>query len=359
MHLAPVSLSLHSGWSDIMRILVTGAGGYAGSHLCVALCQAGHQVIGLDNFSNSTATVLPQLRQLAGSSFQFVEGDVGDSTALRTLFLRYQPELVMHLAATRLHTAPAPVTVFKRNVSDLIALLGVMDRFAVRRLLFCSSATVYGEPGSLPTREQDPIEPQDSYARSKAFCEQMLRDLATANPDWHILQLRPFNLVGTHASGLLPQGPQGSPNLLERLRLAIEQPQHPLRIEGDDYPSQDGSAVRDYLHIADFAAACANALPLLAAACNLTLNIGSGNAHSVYEVMRAYAHSSRQAIPFEISPRRPDSPAALYGDCRQAGQLLQWRPSHSIEDICDQSWRLRTNRTAARQAITTRQQRGA
>ncbi|HEY9101856.1 UDP-glucose 4-epimerase GalE [Chitinimonas sp.] len=342
-----------------MRILVTGASGYAGSHLSVALCLAGHQVIGLDNYCNSAPTLLAPLCQLAGSAFQFVEGDVGDTATLRALFLRHQPELVMHLAATLPHTAPAAITVFRRNVSDLIALLNVMDRFAVRRLVFCSSATVYGEPGDLPTREGDPVEPQDSYARSKAFCEQMLRDLATANPDWHILQLRPFNLIGSHASGQLPAGPQGSPNLLERLRQAIEAPQRPLRVEGDDYASADGSAIRDYLHVCDFAEACKAALPLLAQPCNLTLNIGSGTGHSVYQVMRAYAQCSRQAIPFEIAPRRPGSPAVLYGDCRQARQLLHWRPSLGLEEICAESWRLRTARTTARQSAALRQLRGA
>ncbi|GAB3247157.1 NAD-dependent epimerase/dehydratase family protein [Chitinimonas naiadis] len=322
-----------------MRILITGATGYLGTHLSLALSKAGHTVIGLDNFSASDRAVLPALRQLAGPAFQFVEGDLKDTACLRSLFLRYQPQSVVHLAAAHAGPDGAPVPVIEDNISSLLSLLGVMERYEVKRLLSCSSACIYGQPAKVPVDEQTPPAPQDGFARSKVFCEQILNDLCRANPDWHVIQFRPFNIVGSHVSGRLPMGARPEYGLFPALIRAAQDDKAPLSIEGDDHASYDGTALRDYLHINDFSAACLAALPLLATRQNITVNIGTGRGHSVYEVLRAFARTSQRAIPFRITAARPTGPSALYGSCELAQQLLNWRAQMSLADICGDSWR--------------------
>lgn len=326
-----------------MRILVTGAAGYIGSHLVATLAEAGHIVAGIDNFSSSDPQVLPRLRRLAGRRFDCVVADVRDQPRLRSLFLRHRPDAVVHLASLR--TAPdaalAPLTLFDNNVGGLGSLLGAMRQYGTRMLVLPSSASLYGAPTTVPVDEDSPARPLNPYDRSKLIGEQMLADLQAAEAGWQFACLRHSSLLGAHPAGLL-DAVSGTGDGLVPAIVRAAQGQAPLTIHGRDYPSVDGTVVRDYLHVCDLAVAqlaTLEALPGMAAP--LTLNLGSGRGHTVLQLVEAFAQASGRPVPHRFGPRRAGDVPALYARCDRAARLLGWRAHHDLAQMCVDTWRCR------------------
>jgi UDP-glucose 4-epimerase len=326
-------------------ILVTGGAGYIGSHTCVELLQAGHEVIVLDNLCNSREEALRRVEQIAGRRLTFHRADVRDREALRRVF-GAQParaiDAVIHFAGLKAvaESAAQPLRYYDNNVAGTIALLEVMAEFGVQRLVFSSSATVYGDPQSVPIAEDAPTNPVNPYGRSKWMVENLLRDVSLSAPDWRIALLRYFNPVGAHASGLIGEDPEGIPNnLMPYLAQVAVGRLPPLQVFGDDYPTPDGTGVRDYIHVVDLALGHLAALQWLAANRGVaTVNLGTGRGYSVLDVVRAYEQASGRQIPFRVVARRPGDVAACWANPALAEKILGWRAQHDIESMCRDSW---------------------
>lgn len=329
-------------------ILLTGATGYIGSHAWLALQTAGFAVIGLDNFSNSSPEVLNRLQRLSGQTPDFERVDVGDEAALDAMFHRRRIDAAVHFAAFKSvgESTAKPLEYYRNNVGGLLTLCRVMQRHGCRRLVFSSSATVYGHPTRLPYTEDMPLLPINPYGATKLTGENILRDLERSEPGWGIALLRYFNPVGAHESGLIGEAPQGVPNNLMPYitQVAAGQRDH-LRIFGNDYDTPDGTGVRDYIHVLDLAEGHVAALRyLLAGGCLLnqsliTVNLGTGRGYSVLELVRAFERASGRAVPHEIAPRRPGDIAAYYADASLAQRLLGWQAKRDLDAMCRDSWR--------------------
>jgi len=324
-------------------VLLTGATGYIASHTWLALQAAGFQVLGLDDFSNSSPEVLNRLQTLGGQTPDFQRADVTDEAALETLFARRRIDAVVHFAAFKAvgESSQKPLAYYRNNIGGLLALCRTMQRHACRALVFSSSATVYGEPETLPIREDAPLAAVNPYGATKLMGETILRDLERAEPEWQIALLRYFNPVGAHESGLIGEAPQGVPNNLMPYvtQVAVGQRER-LRVFGGDYDTPDGTGVRDYIHVLDLADGHVSALQhLLAARGSITLNLGTGRGHSVLEVVRAFERASGRTIPYDIVARRPGDAAACYADASQAHALLGWHARRDLDAMCADSWR--------------------
>lgn len=326
-------------------ILVTGGAGYIGSHTCVELLRAGHEVIVLDNLCNSRAEALRRVERIAGRRLIFHRADVRDREALRRVFAT-QPDraidAVIHFAGLKAvaESVAQPLRYYDNNVAGTIALLEVMAEFGVQRLVFSSSATVYGDPQSVPIAEDAPTNPVNPYGRSKWMVENLLRDMAMSALDWRIALLRYFNPVGAHASGLIGEDPEGIPNnLMPYLAQVAVGRLPPLQVFGDDYPTADGTGVRDYIHVVDLALGHLAALQWLAANRGaLTVNLGTGRGYSVLDMVRAFAQASGRQIPYRVVARRPGDVAACWANPALAEKVLGWRAQHGIESMCRDTW---------------------
>jgi UDP-glucose 4-epimerase len=324
-------------------VLLTGATGYIASHTWLALQAAGLRVIGLDDFSNSSPQVLNRLERLAGQRPAFVQADVCDAAALQSLFRGERIDAVVHFAAFKAvgESVSKPLEYYRNNLGGLIALARTMQQHACRRLVFSSSATVYGKPERLPIVEDSPLSATNPYGATKLMGENILQDLDRSEPGWAIALLRYFNPVGAHESGLIGEAPQGVPNnLMPYVAQVAVGRRAKLSIYGNDYDTPDGTGVRDYIHVLDLAAGHVAALQrLLGGGQSFTVNLGTGRGHSVLEVVRAFERASGRPIPYEIVPRRPGDVAACYADPTRARSLLGWQATRDLDAMCADSWR--------------------
>ncbi len=328
-------------------ILVTGGAGYVGSHIVVELAHAGYAPVVLDNFANSTPAVLPRLQALAGRPVPSVTADVRDVAALRAVFHDHPITAVIHCAGLKAvgESDARPLAYYDVNVGGAIALAEVMGEAGVATLVFSSSATVYGQPDELPVNETAQLRPNSVYGRTKRVVEDFLRDLAHANENWRIAILRYFNPAGAHSSGMLGEAARGRPNNLLPLLCKIAAGElSDLAIYGGDWPTPDGTGIRDYLHVQDLAVGHVSALAYLAGAQGaVTLNLGAGRGHSVLEVVNAFETACGRRITKSIAARRPGDVAAYYADPACAEKLLNWRATRDLEAICADAWRWQKN----------------
>ncbi|MFO1337505.1 MAG: UDP-glucose 4-epimerase GalE [Burkholderiaceae bacterium] len=325
------------------RVLLTGATGYIASHTWLSLIAAGFEVVGVDNFSNSSPEVLPRLRELSGREPVFERANVCDPVAMTALMARHRFDAVVHFAAFKAvgESTREPLSYYANNVGGLLSVCRVMQARGVARMVFSSSATVYGQPERLPIREDAPLRAVNPYGESKLMCEAILRDLDAAQPNWQVGCLRYFNPVGAHESGRIGEDPRGTPSNLMPYVAQVAAGRRPrLQIFGGDYETPDGTGMRDYVHVVDLAEGHVAALQsLLESPGSFTVNVGTGRGHSVLEVVRAYERASGRAVPFDIVSRRPGDVAACYADPSQAASRLNWRARRSLDDMCADSWR--------------------
>lgn len=325
-------------------ILVTGGAGFIGSHTCVALAEAGIPFLVLDNFSNSRRSVLGRLARLLGAPVAHVEGDVRDAALLARVFASHPIEGVVHFAAFKAvgESVREPLRYYDNNVAGTVTLLRAMQAASVRTLVFSSSATVYGEPASLPIREDFPLSATNPYGWSKLMMEQVLADVDQAEPgQWRMARLRYFNPVGAHESGLIGEDPQDVPNnLLPYVAQVAAGQREVLSVYGDDYPTPDGTGVRDYIHVCDLAEGHVAALRYLRAHPGLlTVNLGTGRPVSVLEMVHGFERASGRTVPYRIVPRRPGDVAQCWADPALAERLLGWRARRGLESMCADAWR--------------------
>jgi len=325
-----------------MNILVTGGAGYIGSHTCVELLKAGHQVVVFDNFCNSFPEAVRRVEKISGRQIVQIEGDVRDRAALEQTLRQHQCDAVIHFAGLKAvgESVAKPLEYYDHNVVGTIRLLEAMQATGVKTIVFSSSATVYGVPQFLPYTEDHPLSSTSPYGRCKLMVEDILRDLHVAHPDTRIALLRYFNPVGAHESGLIGEDPQGIPNNLMPFvtQVAIGK-RDKLRIWGGDYDTPDGTGVRDYIHVEDLAVGHVKALEYLRQPQCFALNLGSGQGHSVLDVVKAFERASGKNIPYTIEPRRPGDLPAYYADVKLAKSLLGWEATRSLETMCADSWR--------------------
>jgi UDP-glucose 4-epimerase len=328
-------------------ILVTGGLGYIGSHTCVALAKAGYRLIVVDNLCNSKPSVLGRIRELApGSEIEFREADLRDRAALATVFAAQPIDAVVHFAGLKAvgESVEKPLTYWDNNVGGTIALLEAMQRHGVHRIVFSSSATVYGPPEYLPYREEHPLRPESPYGRTKLAIEQLLSDQSGSEPDFLHASLRYFNPIGAHPSGRIGEDPRGIPNnLLPYITQVAIGRLSKLRIFGNDYPTPDGTGVRDYIHVMDLAEGHVAALRYLRErGKSLTVNLCTGSGRSVLQMVSDFAHATGIAVPYECVPRRPGDIAAFWADPSLAARELGWRAALGHDDMCRDAWRWQT-----------------
>jgi len=327
------------------RVLVTGGAGFIGSHTCLELLLSGWNVTVLDNLSNSSPEALRRVEQLAGRSLRFVEGDVLDRVALDRAFGEGGCAAVIHFAAKKAvaESCADPLGYYRTNVAGTLSLLRAMRRHEVRRLVFSSSATVYGdpEPGACPLAENAALRPSNPYGHTKLAVERMLRDLAASDHGWQILSLRYFNPAGAHPSGRIGEDPRGRPeNLLPSAMQAAVGRLPELRVFGTDYPTRDGTAIRDYLHVVDVALGHLRALDSLPAVRGcVEYNLGAGFGVPVYEVIEAVRRPSGRQVPVVPEGRRPGDATEVWADPTLAGRDLAWAAERGLDDICADAWR--------------------
>lgn len=324
-------------------ILLTGGAGYIGLHTAAVLIEAGHQVVLFDNFSNSKPLAVKRLEAIAGCAVPCVEGDVRSRQDLDDLFDQYPVSAVVHFAGLKAvgESAAQPLRYYDNNVAGTLVLLAAMRRAEVRRFVFSSSACVYGEPDFSPIPESAALRPANVYGRSKLMVEEILRDLHIAAPGWSIALLRYFNPVGAHPSGLIGEDPNGIPNNLMPFVTQVAVGRRPeLQVFGGDYPTPDGSGVRDYIHVMDLADGHRAALDwaLRDPQEVLTANLGTGQGYSVLDLVRAFEQASGRAIPHRIVARRAGDVPAYWGDPSLARQVLGWTARRSLDDMCRDSW---------------------
>jgi UDP-glucose 4-epimerase len=326
-----------------MRILVTGGAGYIGSHTSVLLLEAGHDVVILDDFSNSKPEAVRRVAEIAGVDPHLVTADLLDADAVDRTIEEHQPEAVIHFAGLKAvgESVAEPLRYYRTNLTGTINLLDALDRHGCRTVVFSSSATVYGAEPQLPLREDAPTSATNPYGWTKFTIEQILADLHASDDSWAIATLRYFNPVGAHPSGRIGEDPQGMPNnLLPFVAQVAVGRRERLDVFGDDYDTPDGTGVRDYLHVVDLAAGHLAALHrLVEVGGHHVWNLGSGQGHSVLEVVAAFERSTGVAIPYQVVGRRPGDIAASYADPTKANKELGWTADHTIDAICADTWR--------------------
>jgi len=330
-----------------MTILITGGTGYIGAHICVVLIENGLDVAILDNYSNSSPAVLNRIARITGTRPRAYAADLLDSAAVENIFRKERIEAVIHLAGLKAvgESVAKPLEYYHNNLGGTLELCRVMREHRVKTLVFSSSATVYGMPERVPISEDAPLDATNPYGRTKLMQEQILRDLAASDPEWSIPLLRYFNPIGAHPSGLIGEDPKGIPNNLMPYITQVAVGRLPrLRVFGNDYPTPDGTGVRDYIHVMDLArghlAALRHALNHRGAE---AYNLGTGRGYSVLEVVKAFEQASGLSIPYEFAPRRPGDIAVCYADPGKAQNILGWKAELGIADMCADAWRWQKN----------------
>ena len=325
-----------------MNILLTGGAGYIGSHACVALVEAGHFVVIFDNFCNSSLLVIRQIEALLCKSVTLVRGDIRNTELLKSTFSGYKIDAVIHCAGLKAvgESAQMPLAYYENNVQGTLSLLRAMQYTGTKNLVFSSSATVYGNPQYLPIDEVHPLAPTNPYGRTKYQIEQILGDLAMADPEMKIVNLRYFNPVGAHSSGMLGENPQGIPNNLMPLIAMVASGSHAdLDVFGDDYHTEDGTGVRDYIHIEDLADGHVAAIGYLIQASGFEVfNLGTGVGYSVLQMIGAYEQVCGKKIPYRVTSKRPGDIAACYAEASKANRILGWKAKKTLLQMCSSSW---------------------
>ncbi|MHA6485264.1 UDP-glucose 4-epimerase GalE [Paenibacillus sp. strain BS8-2] len=326
-----------------MTILITGGAGYIGSHTCVELLRAGHDIVVIDNLSNSHSEALDRVAELGGKAFPVYIQDLTDRQALRAIFRVHDIDAVIHFAGLKAvgESVQLPMKYYRQNLISTMMLCETMDEFGVRRLLFSSSATVYGLPKEVPISEQAEVGAVNPYGRTKQMIEQMLEDLVSSDPRWSIGVLRYFNPVGAHVSGRIGEDPSGVPNnLLPYITQVAIGKLKEVAVFGDDYDTPDGTGVRDYIHVVDLANGHLRALDKLSADRGLHVyNLGTGCGFSVMDMIRAFERASGRSIPYRIVARRPGDVGACYANPSKANAELGWRAERGIDEMCADAWR--------------------
>ncbi|WP_322103466.1 UDP-glucose 4-epimerase GalE [Paraburkholderia sp. J41] len=324
-------------------ILVTGGAGFIGSHTCVELLGGGYEVVVVDNLVNSRSESLKRVERIAGKAVTFYETDVRDAAALSRIFETHRIDGVIHFAALKAvgESVAKPIEYYRNNLDGLLVVLDVMRQHGVKQFVFSSSATVYGVPERSPIDETFPLSATNPYGQSKLIAEQILRDVAISDPSWRIAVLRYFNPVGAHESGLIGEDPAGVPNnLMPYVAQVAVGKLNQLRVFGGDYPTPDGTGVRDYIHVVDLAKGHLKALDALAArGAGFVVNLGTGRGYSVLEIVKAFEAASGRPVPYEIVARRPGDIAECYANPATAEKLIGWKAEFGIERMCVDHWR--------------------
>ena len=326
-----------------MRVLVTGGAGYIGSHTAIVLIEAGYDIVVFDNFSNSSRESIKRVEKIVNRKIPLIEGDIRDKESLREVFKNYKIDAVIHFAGLKAvgESVEKPLEYYENNVCGTINLCEVMGEFNCKSIVFSSSATVYGDPKSVPIREDFPTGATNPYGRSKLFVEEILRDLYASDSSWRVVILRYFNPVGAYISGDIGEDPNGIPNNLVPFisQVAVGKREY-LNIFGDDYPTHDGTGVRDYIHVMDLAEGHVKALDKIETFNSVvTINLGTGRGYSVLEMVDAYKKASKRDIPYRIAKRRDGDIAKCYADPSYAKEVLDWEAKRGIEQMCEDSWR--------------------
>lgn len=331
-----------------MNILLTGGAGYIGSHTAVVLAQAGHEVVIFDNFCNSQKSVLTRIEKILGKDLACVEGDIRNTELLTRVLRDHQIEAVIHFAGLKAvgESVQKPIEYYANNVQGTISLLEAMNIANVKNMVFSSSATVYGDPQYLPIDENHPTSATNAYGRSKLHIEEMLKDVAISDPEWKIICLRYFNPVGAHESGLIGEDPNGIPNNLVPYISQVAVGKLPkLNVYGSDYPTTDGTGVRDYIHVMDLAEGHVAALGYLKACSGWSaINLGTGRGISVLEMLHEYECACGIKISFSIEKRRPGDIASCFAKVDKALELLGWKASRNTQEMCSSGWKWQQNR---------------
>lgn len=330
------------------RVIVAGGAGYIGSHVCVALLRAGHDVLVIDNFSNSNPAALERIEKIAGKNPILLRADLADPADEKKIIgavQAYGATGAVHLAGLKAvgESVEEPLRYYSVNIGAALTLLKALEAANARTLVFSSSATVYGDENESPVDETGRTGPTNPYGRTKLHIEEILKDIAGADPRWKVCNLRYFNPVGADPSGLIGEDPRGVPNNLFPFIAQVAVGRRPqLKIFGNDYPTRDGSGVRDYIHVSDLAAGHLAALDYLLGAKApgaLDVNLGTGNGVTVFEAVAAFKRASNRDIPFEVVPRRPGDIGEIYADVKKANKLLGWRAEKSLDEMCADHWR--------------------
>lgn len=326
-----------------MNILLTGGTGYIGSHTAVVLIEAGHKVLLFDNLSNSQKDVVSRIKRITGKAILFVEGDVRDTSLLSKTIKDYQADAVIHFAGFKAvgESVEKPIVYFDNNVGGTISLLKAMRQNQVKTLVFSSSATVYGEPQYLPIDESHPTNPTNPYGRTKLHIEEMLQDVVATDSAFGVVCLRYFNPVGAHESGLIGESPNGTPNnLMPFVSQVAAGKRAKVNVFGNDYPTIDGTGVRDYIHVVDLASGHLAAINFLASTQGWhAINLGTGYGSSVLEMIGQFTSSNNRSIPYEVVDRRPGDVASCYASVVKAEKLLKWKTAHDLKSMCSSAWK--------------------
>ncbi|MGB3210294.1 MAG: UDP-glucose 4-epimerase GalE [Desulforhopalus sp.] len=332
-----------------MHILVTGGAGYIGSHTCLELLNGGHQVTVVDNLSNSSRESLNRVESLTGKKIAFFETDLLDRAGLTDVFTRCRNEIdaVIHFAGKKAvgESVEKPLLYYHNNITGSLILCDVMASHGVKNIIFSSSATVYGDPATVPITEDFPLSCTNPYGRTKLMVEEILQDLYVADNHWNICLLRYFNPVGAHKSGQIGEDPSGIPdNLIPYIAQVAVGKLERLSVYGDDYPTSDGTGVRDYIHVVDLAVGHVKALEKLAQNPGVVIyNLGTGRGYSVLEMVRSFAEVSGRDVPFKVVGRRPGDIAACYADPGKASRELGWKARYGLREMCEDTWRWQEN----------------
>ncbi|EON87994.1 MULTISPECIES: UDP-glucose 4-epimerase GalE [Plesiomonas] len=326
-----------------MAILVTGGAGYIGSHTVLELLNSGNDVVVIDNLCNSSRESLRRVEALTGRSVTFYEADVCDRSALQTIFAQHAIDAVIHFAGLKAvgESTQIPLKYYQNNIAATLVLCEEMERAGVFRLVFSSSATVYGDPHTVPIQEHFPTSATNPYGRSKLMVEEMLRDIVAADPRWSVVLLRYFNPVGAHISGQIGEDPNGIPNnLLPYIAQVAIGRLKQLSVFGNDYPTPDGTGVRDYIHVVDLSLGHLKALQYIADRHGVfTFNLGTGQGYSVLEMVKAFEQASGRAVPYQVVARRPGDIAVCYAEPDLAAQELGWRAERGLPEMMADTWR--------------------
>jgi len=326
-----------------MKILVTGGAGYIGSHTCIELIKAGYEVVVVDNLCNSSSESLRRVESLVGCNIPFHKVDVRDKAALTQVFAQYSIDGVIHFAGLKAvgESVEKPIEYYDTNVGGTFILTDVMSEFDCKTFIFSSSATVYGDPHTVPIKEGFPLSATNPYGRSKLMIEEFLQDVFVSDDSWHIALLRYFNPVGAHKSGLIGEDPNDIPNnLIPYISQVAAGKLEKLSVFGGDYDTPDGTGVRDYIHVVDLAKGHVRALQALENKPQvLTVNLGTGNGYSVLDMIKAFEKASGKDIPYQIVGRRPGDIATCYADSTFAAEKLDWKVEYDLDKMCEDTWR--------------------
>lgn len=326
-----------------MKILVTGGTGYIGSHTCVELLQKGHEVVVFDNLCNSKRDVLDKVREITGKEVIFYKADMREKESMRPVFEEHTLDAVIHFAGLKAvgESVAKPLLYYQNNITGTLNLCELMNEYQCRRIIFSSSATVYGSPETVPIREDFPLRTTNPYGSTKLMQEGILSDLCVPDREWSVVLLRYFNPIGAHESGLLGESPNGIPNNLMPYIMQVALGKLPeLGVFGDDYDTPDGTGVRDYIHVVDLARGHVNAIEKAVSSSGVHIyNLGTGRGYSVLEIVRAFEEASGLTVPYSIQPRRAGDIAASYADPRKAKEELGWEAEYDLDRMCQDSWR--------------------